>query len=143
MKHRGTCVLIVMLVIGLIVAALPACSQEVTAAITGTVLDPSGAPIKGATVTAKDTDRGTTWTSQTSDSGVFNIVRIPVGSYAVTATAPGFETAHYPPFTLVLNQTARLEFQMKVGQVTETVEVAGTAPVLKTETTEVDTVIDT
>jgi len=142
MKHRGTCVLIVMLVIGLIVAALPACSQEVTAAITGTVLDPSGAPIKGATVTAKDTERGTTWTAQTNDAGVFNILRLPVGTYSATASAPGFDTSHYPPFTLVLNQTARLQFEMKVGQVTESVEVTGAAPVLKTETTEVDTIID-
>ena len=72
----------------------------------------------------------------------FNILRIPVGSYAVTASAAGFDTAKYPPFTLVLNQTARLQFQMKVGQVTESVEVVGTAPVLQTENAPVSTIID-
>ena len=142
MRHRGTCVVILVLLLGVVLAALPAWSQEVTAAITGTVLDPSGAPIKGANVTAKDVDHGTVRTTQTNDSGVFNILRLPVGNYAVTASAPGFDTATYPPFTLVLNQTARLQFQMKIGQVTETVEVAGTAPVLQTEDAKVSTIFD-
>jgi hypothetical protein len=124
-------------------SALPAAwGQEVTAAITGTIVDPNGAAVKGATVTARDADRGTVWTTQSDDAGVFNIPRVPVGNYSVTASAPGFDTAVYPPFTLVLNQTARLHFTMTIGKVSETVEVSGTAPVLKTETTEVDTIID-
>ena len=89
--------------------------QEVTAAITGTVVDQSAAPIKGATVTARDTARGTIWTAETNADGVFNMLRLPVGTYTVSATAPGFDTASYAPFTLVLNQTARLQFQMSVG----------------------------
>ena len=47
-----------------------------------------------------------------------------------------------PSFQLVLNQTARVDLQLKVGQVTETVEVTGTAPILQTESTQVSTVID-
>ena len=58
------------------------------------------------------------------------------------ATAPGFDTAVHAPFTLVLNQTARLTFEMKVGKVSETVEVTGSAPVLQTENAQVNTVID-
>ncbi len=56
--------------------------------------------------------------------------------------ASGFQTAMQPPFTLVLNQTARVDVQMKVGKVSETVEVTGAAPMLQTQTTEVSTVID-
>jgi Carboxypeptidase regulatory-like domain len=142
MRYRRTSVVIFVLLVGMLVTASPTWSQEVTAAITGTVLDPSGAPITGATVTARDTERGTTWTAQTNDAGVFNILRLPVGTYAATATAPGFDTAKYPPFTLVLNQTARIQFNMKVGQVSETVEVTGAAPILQTQDTQVNTLFD-
>ena len=123
--------------------AIPAAwSQEVTAALVGTVSDPSGAPIKGATVTARDVERGTEWTAQTNDSGDFTILRLPIGRYTADAAAPGFEKAVYPAFTLVLNQTARLEFKMKVGQVSQTVEVTALAPILQTQDAQVGTVIN-
>jgi Carboxypeptidase regulatory-like domain len=128
--------------IALLVASQVAWAQEVTATIVGTITDPSGAPIKGATVTATDTDRGTVSTTTTTDSGSYNLARLPVGSYSVKVTAAGFDTAIHPPFTLELNQTARVDIGMRVGQVTETVEVSGAAPVLQTDTTQVSTVID-
>jgi hypothetical protein len=114
----------------------------VTAAIVGTVVDPTNAPIKSAKVTATDTERGTVYQSETNDSGAYDINRIPVGTYELKVTAQGFQTAVRPAFTLVLNQTARIDVQMKVGQVSETVEVTSAAPILKTESTSVDTVID-
>jgi hypothetical protein len=106
------------------------------------VTDPSGAPINGASVTATDTERGTVWTAKTNESGSYNIPRVPVGKYKVDITAAGFQKLAYPPFTLVLNQTARIDGQLKVGQVSETVEVRGETPLLQTESTEVSTLID-
>ena len=117
-------------------------AQEVTAAITGTVTDASGAPLLGATVTAKDVDRGTTWPATTNSEGVYSILRIPVGTYTLKVEAQGFQAAQYPPFTLVLNQTARIDVQMKVGAVSATVEVTGEMPLLQTETTEVSSLVD-
>ncbi len=76
----------------------PAWSQEVTAAIVGTVTDPSGAPIQGATVTASDTERGTVWTAQTNETGAYNLLRLPVGNYTVKVSAAGFQTAVHPAF---------------------------------------------
>ena len=119
-----------------------ASGQEVTAAVVGTVTDPSGSAIKNATVTATDADRGTVWTTQTNDAGAYTLPRLPIGTYSVKVTASGFETAVHPPFTLVLNQTARVDVQMKMGQVSETVEVTSAAPVLQTESTQVNTIID-
>ena len=138
-----TLVLLALLALVLVGGNLtPASCQEVTAAIVGTVVDPSGAPIKGATVVATDTERGVTWNAQTNETGSFNLLRLPVGTYKAEATAGGFEKTIYPPFTLALNQTARLSFQMKVGKVTESVEVSGTAPILQTEDAQVGNVMD-
>jgi hypothetical protein len=134
--------LAVSLLIGLLGAVEIAWGQEVTAGIVGTVVDPSGAPIKAAAVVARDTDHGVLYTAQTNESGSFNLTHLPVGTYEVKATAPGFDTSVHQPFTLVLNQTARLTFQMRIGKVSETLEVAGSAPVLQTENAQVSTVID-
>jgi hypothetical protein len=120
----------------------PAWSQEVTAAIVGTVTDPSGAPINGANVTATDVERGVIWTAKTNDTGAYTILRIPIGNYRVKVEMRGFAISEVPPFTLVLNQTARVDVAMKVGAVSETVEVTSAAPLLQTQSTEVSTLID-
>jgi hypothetical protein len=132
----------IFLLVGLLGALAPAWGQEVTANIVGTVTDPSGAPIKGAAVTATDVDRGTVWSADTNEAGVYNLLRLPIGSYTVKVTSPGFQTVSHAPFTLVLNQTARVNVQLKMGQVSQTVEVIGAAPVLQTESTEVSTLIN-
>jgi hypothetical protein len=131
-----------LLLVGVLGVVQPAWSQEVTAAIVGTVTDPSGAPLKDASVVATDTERGTVLTTKTNDSGAYNITRMPVGNYSVKITSPGFQTAVHTDIVLVLNQTARIDMQMTMGQVSETVEVTGSAPVLQTDRTEVSTIID-
>jgi hypothetical protein len=142
MKKLASRFLVLLALVGFAAVFTPAWGQEVTASIVGTVVDSSGAAVKGAAVTARDSDRGTIWTVQTNDDGAFSILRLPVGSYSAEATAPGFEKTVYPPFTLVLNQSARLTFRMKVGRISETVEVTGGAPILQTEDAQVSTVID-
>jgi hypothetical protein len=117
-------------------------SQEVTASVIGTVTDPKGAALPGATVTAASQERGQTYTALTNDSGLYRIPQLPVGTYVVKVEKTGFATASYPAFVLVLNQVARVDVAMKVGQATETVEVTGSAPILATESTQVDTVIN-
>ncbi len=117
-------------------------AQEVTATITGTVTDPSGSAIVGATVTAKSVERGINYPSVTNESGLYRISQLPVGSYELRIEKQGFQTTAYPAFTLTLNQIGRVDVELKVGQVTQTVEVSGAAPILKTEATQVDTIID-
>jgi hypothetical protein len=76
---RETCALV--LLAFCLGASHPARSQEVTAVVTGSVVDPTGASIVAATVTAKDTERETAYTVQTNSVGVFHIPRLPVGTY--------------------------------------------------------------
>jgi hypothetical protein len=116
--------------------------QEVTASITGTVTDPSGAAVVGATVTATSQERGLTYTGVTNDSGLYRIAQLPVGTYGLKVEKSGFALASHPAFVLTLNQVARVDVTMKVGQASETVEVTGAAPVMETDTTQVDTVIN-
>jgi hypothetical protein len=117
-------------------------AQDVTASIYGTVTDPTGAAIAGANVTAKSVERGVTYTAVTNETGLYRLSQLPVGDYELRIEKPGFQATVYPSFTLVLNQSARFDAALKVGQVTQTVEVTGAAPILKTESTLVDTIID-
>jgi Carboxypeptidase regulatory-like domain/TonB dependent receptor len=117
-------------------------AQEVTASITGTVTDPSGAAVGGANVTATSQERGITFTAVTNDSGLYRVAQLPVGTYTLKVEKSGFALASRPAFVLTLNQVARIDITMKVGQASETVEVTGAAPVMETETTQVDTIMN-
>ncbi len=136
---RGVVLVVLAALCGL---TLPVWSQEVTASITGTVTDPSGAAVQGATVTATSEERGLTYTAVTNDSGLYRIAQLPVGTYSLKIEKPGFASVAHLPFVLTLNQVARVDVGMKIGQATETVEVTGTAPVLETDVTQVDTIIN-
>jgi hypothetical protein len=117
-------------------------AQEVTATVTGTVVDPSGASVAGAVVTAKSVERGIVYSATTGENGLYRISQLPIGNYELRVEKQGFATAAYPAFNLALNQVARIDVEMKVGQVSQTIEVTGAAPVLKTEATQVDTIIN-
>src|SRR5271157_7691 len=146
MKRPSTLICCLLLVLSLFVITTgvlqPSWAQEVTASITGTITDPSGAAITGAKVTTTSQERGVTYTAITNDSGLYRISQLPVGTYVLKVEKSGFAVASYPPFVLTLNQVARIDIALKVGKTTETVEVTAAAPVLERETTQVDTIIN-
>jgi hypothetical protein len=92
-------------------------------------------------VTARDVERGTIWKTETNEEGTYNLPRLPVGDYEVRVEVSGFQAAIHPPFNLVLNQTARVDFMLTIGQVSQTLEVTTATPLLQTETTQVGTVM--
>jgi hypothetical protein len=116
-------------------------AQEVTAAITGRVTDPTGASVANAAVIARDVDRGTVWKTETNTDGAYNISRLPVGNYEVRVEMTGFQAAVHVPFNLVLNQVARIDFSLVLGQVSQTLEVTAGTPLLQTENTHVGSVM--
>jgi hypothetical protein len=146
MTHsKASLIIVLALFVGMFATLLTlstAWGQEVTATITGSVADPSGAPVVGASVLARDVERGTTYPTRTNDVGVFNLQRLPVGSYEIKVTATGFQTAEQSAVTLVLNQIARFSFQLKVKGANEVMEVVDQAPALQTDSTQVGTLID-
>ncbi len=116
-------------------------AQEVSAGITGRVIDPSKSAIVGAKVTATDLDRGTDWPTTTNEDGIYAFPRVPPGRYQLKVEATGFKTYVNPNVALEVNQRARVDVSLEVGAVTESVEVTGEAPLLQTDTTQVGAVI--
>lgn len=140
-QSRGW-VLVCIGVVGLLFSTNPAWAQDVTATITGTVTDPSGAALAGATVKARETERGTIWTAHSNEEGIYSLLRIPIGTYEVKAEMNGFKTAVHQAITLDLNQTARVDFKMAMGQLSDTIEVTSQAPLLQADNAVVGTVVD-
>jgi hypothetical protein len=108
-------------------------AQTFTGNISGTVSDSSGAVVPGASIAATNVQTGVR-TSATSNSVGVNTIRfLPTGQYKVSVQANGFQTMSFPVFTLEVDQTVRLDAQLKVGDATETVEILSSlAPILNT-----------
>ena len=116
--------------------------QDISAKITGTVTDASGAVVAGAQVTARDISRGTTYDTRTSASGSYYLSPLPVGQYTLKISAQGFSSSERPAFTLDQAQTARIDIALTVGQASQTVEVTGAPPLLQTDDSYLGTVLD-
>lgn len=126
----------------MLAASTCAWAQQAAGAITGTVVDSSGSVVVGATITVRDLNRGTTWTTKTSGSGLYEFPQIPVGNVEVKAEASGFSAEIRNSFSLALNQVAQVDFQLKPGKVDQTISVNAAPPLLQTVSTEVGTVLD-
>jgi hypothetical protein len=113
-----------------------------TAAITGLITDPSGSAIPGATVSVRNVSTNQTRETRTGGSGLFTVTSLPVGTYELKATAPGFQTTAVTDAKLDVNATLRVDVSMKVGQVNETVQVEAQAPLLNTENASTGQVIE-
>jgi hypothetical protein len=134
----------IMLALILCVALAPTTgwAQQVTAAITGKVTDPSGASVAGAKITATDVDRGSLWNATTNSDGVYNLPQLPVGTYTVKVESAGFQSELQSNVLLALNQIGRIDFQLKVGNVSESIEVSAAPPLLQTDTEQLGQIID-
>ena len=141
-RHLGRMKFLLLTCVCLLLTVTAALGQEVTANITGVVTDPSGAAIAGVKVIATDTQRGTQYSAETNSDGRYRISNLLVGTYDVKAEAKGFQTATVSAITLQLNQTAKLDFPLQVGNISTQVEVTSEAPLLQTESTQLGQVID-
>src|SRR3984957_18869659 len=110
-------------------------------AITGTVLDASGAVVPNATVTLLNTDQGITLENKTNASGGYTFSPVRVGHYTVTVTAQGFAKTTQTNLTVNVAQFLQVNVQLKLGAATETVEVNTAPPLLQTEEASVGQVI--
>ena len=111
--------------------ALPAMTAAQEAAITGVVTDTTGAVLPGVTVTAVHEASGNTFLAVTDAGGAFRIAA-RVGAYRIAADLPGFATVTRTGVTLLVGQNARLDLQMSVTGLAESVTVTAEAPLIST-----------
>lgn len=112
-----------------------ALAQQTLGAITGNVTDASGAVVQGAIVRARSLATNLEVTAQTKNDGSFAIADLPIGTYEVTLTKEGFETAKYPQIIVQGSRTVTVNAKLTPGQVTESVTVNATPLLNQTDTT--------
>ncbi len=129
---RFPTVLFALLALGFISA-----QAQVSANLSGRVTDPSGATIPSASVTATDTDTGTSRTTLTNQSGQYELFELPVGHYEVHARKDGFAERIRTGISLVVGQDATADLTLQVGQVQQQVKVTQNVPIVNASTQDI------
>src|SRR5207247_6914795 len=98
-----------------------------TGRIYGSILDPTGAAIAGATIKAVNQATGAGASASSDALGNYLFAGLPVGTWTITAASPGFKTAIEQSVLLLVDQQVRVDMKMELGETAETVRVEGTA----------------
>jgi hypothetical protein len=109
-------------------------AQTATGQITGTVKDTSGAVMAGAKVTLTNPQTNQTRETTTSAAGDYVFPLLPVGVYSVTAEQQGFRASKRSDITLNVAQIIRIDLELAVGEVTQTIDVQATTAAIDSET---------
>lgn len=117
-------------------------SQATTGLIQGTVVDPNGAVVSGASVNVRNTETGFERTVLTNSDGFFNAPLLPLGKYRVSITASGFSNSVLENVEVSVGQTLSLKVEMKIGGGVETVDVSAEGEGIQTSQTELSTQIN-
>ncbi len=144
--RRGMCPLGIALALAaclLLLAAPPRSqAQEFRATLTGSVTDPDGRVVVGATVVATNNETGSAYTAQSSDAGVYYIPYVVPGTYTVKASATGFKTAIQDKVLLLAGKYFGQNFKLEVGGIDEKVEVTAAPPMIETANGSGGTILD-
>lgn len=138
MRSRLSSLATVCAVLACVLALVFCCSSAkaqsaTTGALTGTVTDPSGGVITGATVTTTNLGTGQVRTTTTNASGSYVISLLPPGNYSVSFSASGFTTAEVPSVTVNVTATAVLNRTLEVGSQSQQVTVEANAETIQTQ----------
>ena len=128
--HIGTMILV-------LASFAPALSAQVSASLSGTVTDQSGAVISAATVTTENVDTGAVRDTTSDESGRYHVFSLPVGQYQVSASKQGFTEEIRTGVQLVIGQDATVDLSLQVGAVSEKVTVNEDAPPVNLTTADI------
>jgi len=128
--------------VALLFAATPLSAQVDTGAILGTVTDASGAAVSGASVTLTNQGTNAALTTTTAVDGGYKFTPVRIGTYKIKVSLQGFQTVEKRDITVNVGADVVVDFTLKPGSVTETIEVASSVPVLATQDASVGQVID-
>jgi len=110
--------------------------------IQGTVTDPSGAVVAGAVLRIVSTATNLTQSTTTGSGGTYAFFNLPIGTYNLSVEGKGFRRSDITGVQVEVNQQAKVDVGLQLGEVTQTVEVAANASLVQTESTDVGEVID-
>jgi hypothetical protein len=127
--------------LGLALALSPVLAQEITGAITGTVKDASGSAVPAATVKAANIATNLQVTARSDENGSYLLPNLPAGTYRLTISKEGFQTESHTEIFVNGGRTTTVDGDLKVGQVSSTVEVTST-PLMNQVDTTVGYVVD-
>ncbi len=113
-----------------------------TSQITGRVTDPSGAVIPGAEVTVTNAGTGVRWTASSNQEGYYTVSRLDPGRYQIAVQSGGFKRALRTGIVLQVDQAARIDVTLEVGELAESVEVSAGAALIESETSNLGQVIN-
>ena len=114
---------------------------QVSATLSGTVMDSSGAAVTSASVTATNVSTGAVVNATSNETGEYSFLSLAPGKYDLVAKKEGFQSSSLKGVELVVYQKARLDISLNIGDVKTTVEVAGSAALIETTTANVGTTI--
>ncbi len=120
----------------LLLPAASAIAQFDSAEVLGTVKDPSGASIPGASVALTNPAKGITVTRVADRSGNYDFTNIQPGIYTVTVSSPGFSSSKTDQFTVNVGARQRVDVGLNLGSASESVTVSGAASLLETDTSD-------
>src|ERR1700681_2723723 len=126
----------------LALCAMLAFAQGDRGTITGTVIDPAGAVVANAMIQARNTATGTVYQAATTETGNYTFAELPFGTYEVSVSVPGFKKFIRQNLTVQVAQTLRVDITLEIGSASEAVTVQAEASMLKTETGDVSTNIN-
>jgi hypothetical protein len=115
---------------------------DVTGSINGVVRDPSQAVVKGAQVTVTNTQTNLSQHTVTADDGSYRFLALPVGTYKVNVTTPGFQQFNATDIVLKVNDELRIDVTLTVGNIQEQISIQANAAQVETESTQLGDVID-
>src|SRR6266851_3074 len=133
-------ILVLCLVFG--VCSSTSLGQAVYGSIVGTVTDPQGNAVAGAKVTVTNLAKGTMVETTTNENGYYTVIHLIPDVHKVRIEAPGFKAYDVPSVTVGVDTTVRVDSQMQVGPVTQSIEVTGEVPQLQTEKSDVSTTFE-
>jgi hypothetical protein len=115
---------------------------QTTGTIRGSVTDPSGALVPGASVTAAQSDTHVTRTVTTNESGDYEFPALPVGRYTVSVQAPGFKLARHTEIDVRLGHVTAVDVKLELGPVAQVVSAEAAAPLIEIVSTQVGAVVN-